>query len=272
MALCKSVSLAALLLAALPYSVFAADAVEPPPDFAALTETGNRLAAESKAIAEIPKIRLEALKEAALGYGMRSGLARRSYEINLITEQNTSMLDTIYNFTAMVLDRNVISPVLEEAGANANLAGPDTFRVADATYRIQQQAKFITVPPTWRDYLMRDFKFTAEPPPRVLLPKNDAEKLVWQEMLGDGWKAGVEQANQIFQRSLSRLERDYKGMILYKSLLARGMISKPYVAEAELGITGDGNAININDRILRITAKPQLETNPAIWKPIVAPK
>ncbi|MDH0341972.1 type IV secretory system conjugative DNA transfer family protein [Chromobacterium haemolyticum] len=263
---------AATLLGLLAGSAVAAEPTSTPPDLGTLISDSQRQANANRALNDIPKIRLDNIREAALGYGVRGGLARRSFEISHILANNQQMLDRIYNFTAMLLDKNVMPPVLSEAQNSLNQPDTDTIRVSDATYRIEQQARFVTVPTNWRDYLMRDFRYTVERPADMLLPQNDSEKQVWQQFVSEGWILGVQQANQIFDQSLSRLERDYKGMVLYRSLLAKGMISKPYVAEANMGVTGDSTSININDRILRITAKPRLETNPAIWKPIVAPK
>lgn len=263
---------AAILLVSFSGAALAVELDAVPPNFDTVLSNSQRAAVASRAVNDIPKIRLDAIKETALGYGIRSGLARRSYEISRILANNQQMLDSIYNFTAMLLEKNVMPPVLSEAQNSLNQSDSDTIRVADATYRIEQQARFVTIPTNWRDYLMRDFRYKAEPPSSVLLPQNDSEKQVWQQFISEGWAMGVQQANQIFEQSMSRLERDYKGMVVYRSLLAKGMISKPYVAEANMGVTGDGNAININDRILRITAKPKLETNPLTWKPMVAPQ
>jgi len=253
---------AAILLVSFSGAALAVELDAVPPNFDTVLSNSQRAAVASRAVNDIPKIRLDAIKETALGYGIRSGLARRSYEISRILANNQQMLDSIYNFTAMLLEKNVMPPVLSEAQNSLNQSDSDTIRVA----------RFVTIPTNWRDYLMRDFRYKAEPPSSVLLPQNDSEKQVWQQFISEGWAMGVQQANQIFEQSMSRLERDYKGMVVYRSLLAKGMISKPYVAEANMGVTGDGNAININDRILRITAKPKLETNPLTWKPMVAPQ
>lgn len=261
--------LPAILAVVLPRICLAQDA---PPDLNGVLANSQRAAVESMALSDIPPIRLAALKEAGLGYGVRAGLARRSYEIAQILTTNAPMLDGIYNFAAMLLEKNVMPPVLMESQGSLNLPDSDTFRVADATYRIEAQARFVTAPSNWRDYLLRDYSFSNEVPMGALLPKDGTEKRVWQQFVAEGWSLGVSQANQIFETSLARLERDYKGMILYKSLLAKGMIGKPYVAEANMGVTGSGNAININDRVLRITAKPQLQTDPSKWRPMVVPQ
>ncbi len=243
-----------------------------PPDFDAAVAGLNRASIEISVTAEIPKIRLEGIKEAALGYGARSGLARRSYEIVQVLYNNQELLDRVFNFNALILDGNVMPPVLSEAHNALKQPDGDTVRIADAVYRIEKQASFVTTPPSWREYLVREYRYAVDVPADLLLPKSDGEKKVWQQYMQLGWDTGVRQANAIFEQSLNRLERDFKGIILYRSLLSKGMIGKPYVAESNLGVTGDGSSMSVNDRIFRITAKPALETNPAVWKPVAVPQ
>ena len=61
-------------------------------------------------------------------------------------------------------------------------------------------------------------------------------------------------------------------MILYRKLLAQHILTPPYVSQADLGITGGGNDMRINDRVLRITAIPQLQTNTKKWAPVMSQK
>ena len=58
-------------------------------------------------------------------------------------------------------------------------------------------------------------------------------------------------------------------MVLYRKLLQEKMISPPFVARTELGVTGDGNDMRINDQVLRIVELPKLQTNSKHWKAIV---
>ncbi len=217
---------------------------------------------------QLSPLRQIALKEAALSYGARSALARRTYEMAQLLNQNQPLLDTIYNFAALLLAKNVMPPVLSTARSTLKQSAANTLRVADAVYQIERQAQFVTTPKHWRDYLMHDFRSPVTPPP-LLLPKNKNETDLWQHSLAEGWELGKQQAEQIFQQSLARLERDYTGMILYRSLLAQRMISAPYVAEANLGVTGsrDGKVMQLNDRILRITANPAFAFHAASWQP-----
>lgn len=242
-----------------------------PPDLEAALAAPVRAAVQAAGAVEIPQIRLSSIKEAALGYGVRSGLARRSYEISRVIADNQELLDRIFNFNSLLIERNVLPPVLSEATNTLRQPDADTIRVADLTYRIERQAAFVTVPPGWREYLVLEHRYEVSMPPAVLLPKTAEEKKVWTEHVREGWLTGVRQADAIYEQSLSRLERDFKGMVLYRSLLAKGMIGRPYVAEAALGVTGDGDSMAVNDRILRITAKPRLNSDPAVWKAIPVP-
>ncbi len=55
-------------------------------------------------------------------------------------------------------------------------------------------------------------------------------------------------------------------MILYRKLLAQNIVSPPFVSRADLGITGGGDRLRINDQVLRITAVSELKPNSKVWK------
>lgn len=97
-------------------------------------------------------------------------------------------------------------------------------------------------------------------------PKTREEKQVWAYYIQRGWSNGVEQANTILEESVARIKEDFAGMILYRKLLAMNMVSAPFVSHTELGVTGDGAEIHIDDRVLRITALPALNTNSKEWR------
>ena len=107
-------------------------------------------------------------------------------------------------------------------------------------------------------------------PDRTLLPRNDQERQIWKKYVVLGWKTGIAQANAIYQDNLARLRRDYEGMMLYKELLDKRMVSKPYVAQSNMGITSNSTQteMRINDRELRITALPKLQVDSSNWKPV----
>lgn len=221
-------------------------------------------------VTRVAPLRTQGLREAALSVGARGGLAWRTREINLVLLQNEKMLYRIFNFNAMLLDNNVLPPVLVEGRNTLNLAGCDVIRLADRTFQILCQAKFVTAPPTWRDYLWLTY-VTPEIPDKSLLPRTREERFVWKRYTLEGWKAGLQQAEIIYKENLGRLKRDYEGMIRYRTLLAQQMVSPPFVGELNMGVTGGGSDLTVNDRILRITAFPALQPDSRSWKTEITP-
>lgn len=210
------------------------------------------------------KIREMALRETALSLGAQSGLAWRARIIDDQLTKQARRLDTVYDFNALILEHNVLPPVLLEGRNTLNLADAQTIRVSDRTYKVAKQARFVTTPPNWRQYIWMDYK-QPEAPNVTLLPKTAKEKQLWAYYTEKGWRNGVEQASVILEESIARLKEDYMGMILYRKLLAMNMVSPPYVSHTDLGITGDASEIHIDDRVLRITALPALNINSKEW-------
>lgn len=211
------------------------------------------------------KIREMALHETALSLGAQAGLAWRAKFIDEELTKESRHLDAIYDFNSLILAHNVLPPVLLEGRNTLNLANTQTIRVSDRTYKVAKQARFITTPPNWRQYLWMDYK-KPDFPDVSLLPKTPAEKQVWRQCIERGWKNGVDQANIILEENIARIKEDFVGMILYRKLLALNMVSAPFVSNTDLGVTGNGDEIHIDDRVLRITALPALNTNSNEWR------
>jgi defect-in-organelle-trafficking protein DotC len=217
---------------------------------------------------EINEVHSKALQDIAMSVGAQAGLAWRSKDINGELSKNASNLDRIFNFNLILLDHNVVPPVLVQGNSSLHLADAQTLRIDDRIYQIVSQAHFTTTPPQWHTYLWMDYK-APEMPLAAFLPKTPEERVIWKKYAAMGWQDGIIQANNIFNDNLARLTRDYTGMVLYRSLLVKGMVSRPFVAHTNLGVTGDSSNLHINDQIFRITSLPQLQANSRRWKPIV---
>ncbi|MBI2786769.1 MAG: type IV secretion system DotC family protein [Legionella longbeachae] len=215
------------------------------------------------------KIRQMALKETALSLGAQAGLAWRAKIIDEQLIKQTRRLDAIYDFNSLILEHNILPPVLLEGRNTLNLADTQSIRISDRTYKVAKQAHFVTTPPNWRQYLWLDY-VKPEYPHYTLLPKTKVEKKIWCTYTAKGWKNGIEQANTILEENIARIKEDFGGMILYRKLLAMNMVSPPYVSHTDLGVTGDGTEIHIDDRVLRITALPALNVNSEEWRAAVS--
>ena len=217
---------------------------------------------------KINPIRRQAIEETALTTGAQTALAWRTQQINRHLERYQRNLNLSFNFNAVLIDNRVIPPVLIEGRNSLNLDDPNTLNIVDRTYQIARQARFVTTPPNWREYLVQDFQI-PEAPSNTLLPKNAEERQLWVNFAVEGWKNGISQANAIFSENLARIKQDYVGMVLYRKLLAQNVVSPPFVAKADLGITGDSNRMDINTQVLRITSLPRLNLNSEDWESIV---
>ncbi len=216
-------------------------------------------------------MRKAAQKEAALSYGARGGLAKRNFEIMERMQGFDTVLDRVFDFRALLIKAPsgllIEPPIIRESDRavivtdNGNEAA-----VADKVFDINKKAKIVTAPRDWRQYLIQSWS-QVPPPPRVLWPKTVKEQADWSTWVSQGWGAGVQQADQIFEANVNKLTADYNGMVRYRMLLAQDMISAPYAMHEDRGVTGDRNQMRVGDRAVRITGPSQFLTKAELWKP-----
>lgn len=220
------------------------------------------------AAAAITPIRANELCETALPLGSHKGLADRSAALIAELEARATRLDTLYRFGALIAKNGVLPPVITEA-RDAIEATTDQIRRADAMYKIVVPARFVTLPPSWRDYLFVGLRIKAQTdalPFSAMLPKTSAERAYWKEQVELGYAQGKALADQILETNLARLNRDYTGMLRYSELLNRGMVSEPEIAVAPRIVSGDRNHIDVGDTLYRVTDHGGFVTDPAKWQ------
>ncbi len=216
-------------------------------------------------------IREDALKEAAVSFGARGGLAKRTYEIREELQTRARYLDKVFDFRQLLIPAPsgfLIEPPIISESINAMLIenNGQQAAVSDRIYNIISNAKITSNARTWRTYLEREWT-AVEPPPDILRPQNDEERTLWIELVEKGWASGYEQANEIFEEDLNTLMSDFMGMIRYRSLLSQGMISAPYALQVDRGVTGDGTEMRVGDRAVELTGVPTLITEADQWRP-----
>lgn len=212
----------------------------------------------------VSELRKEALREIATQLGASTGLAHRMKELKLETDAKAQELDMLFDFSQRIIDNGVLAPVLTEGLSNYAQNSDDQVRIADKIYKIEVPAKFVSVYPTWRTYLRFSFP-SFQAPDKAFLPQNDTEKAIWNDAVKEGWTKGVTQANRIYEASYAKMERDYLGMIKYQLLLEEGLITPTIIAKQNLGVTGGGKEMAINDQVFRITDHSALNPNPKDW-------
>ncbi len=216
-------------------------------------------------------IRIDAIKEAAVSYGARAGLSFRTYQIRADLKTKSAYLDKVFDFRQLLIPAPsgfTIEPPIISESLDAMIIEGDGQRaaVSDTIYNINKNAKFISTPRSWRQYLERDWGEVTEPP-SILLPKTPEEIEMWEINTNIGWNEGYSQADEIFQQDLNALVTDYEGMIRYRKLLAQNMVSSPYALQTDRGITGGGEEMRIGDRAVEITGKPVFIPGAQQWQP-----
>jgi defect-in-organelle-trafficking protein DotC len=245
--------------------------IPPPPSAEQLKGIKRQAKVTDDGVVPMPmEIRKDAMREAALSYGARGGLAWRTYHIRQEMETRARYLDQVFDFrqlliaapSGMMIEPPIISESLD---AMAIEQGGQNAAVADRVLNIGRNARIVSTARTWRAYLERQWG-EVSPPPELLLPSTGEEQVQWDMWFDEGWKAGVEQADEIFQADLNKLTADYQGMIRYRTLLSQGMVSPPLALQVDRGVTGGGSEMRIGDRGLSITGSSlQAETHE--WSP-----
>ncbi len=224
------------------------------------------------------------MRKEALSLGAQAGLYVQGKKLDAWLVTRAAQLDKTYDFRRLVYpaslhvqDRltgtSLLPPIVEFSHDFTRLEGPDTLHVSRSFYRISQQARFSTVVPNWREYLIQGWpRPDIQAVPRVLLPDDAAERKVWIEAVQRGFMLGKAQAITNFRTSLARLQRDFLGMVLYRKLEMQGKISAPILAHANQGnvVSAQGRDLRIHSEDLRITRLPAWHPNQywpgTVWK------
>ncbi|APO88907.1 type IV secretory system conjugative DNA transfer family protein (plasmid) [Xanthomonas campestris pv. olitorii] len=246
-----------------------AQAVTPAPEDQPVT-LDSLLNPPSQASTGLSDLRVQMLTEAGKTVGFRGGMAARARVLRDALNACAERLDTIFQFSPLINRNGTIPPVIVEARDLSSFS-PDQIRTANRVYKIEKEERFVSVPPTWRDYLFvgLPIKGGVDLPTFETRPKDGKEETVWRDAVKKGWNAGQQQADAILAANFNRLTRDYAGMLRYSTLVQEGMISTTRVAESRQTVTGDGRQLMLGDMLRRVTSRATFETNPNNWRPTV---
>lgn len=223
------------------------------------------------ASSDVTRIRSDALQEAAQSYGSQMGYQRRSWEILGRLQARSSDLSQVFDFNRVVsnapVQAGVIVPPVVSRSFDAFITDADgrEASVADEYLTIVRPGRIAPQAPTWRDYLV--FAAPApEEPARSLMPSGQAELGLFEGWFSEGFDAGIELADAEFAQRLDRLKQDYHGMLQYRRLVAMGMMDRMVLADADFGVTQDGNEMRIGSATVRIVTDAEFQSDPTRWQ------
>ncbi|MBU9819673.1 type IV secretory system conjugative DNA transfer family protein [Rahnella sp. BCC 1045] len=222
-----------------------------------------------RSTSEVSDNRREMLTDAARTLGFRGGKAQRAWELKRNLEARAVQLDATYDFRPLISARGWLPPVITEAVDVAHVT-PDQIRTASRVYEIVEPERFVSNPPSWRNWLMAGLS-TASPdgPEGSLVPDNGVQRDIWQAALNAGWAEGRQSADDTLEANVNRLTRDYNGMLQYMLLRRENIITAPVVTEQQQTVTGDSHKLTTGDRDRRLEAHAGFVTDKARWKPII---
>lgn len=217
---------------------------------------------------EKPTLRIKLVREAAISAAMRASLAKQSEKINKMLDTNARLLDDTYDFPSLMLPNNVVPPVIRKVERVTEQQG-DVLRYSALQFQIVKQATFATRAPSWREYLPIPIWTDLGTTPPSLFPTNGAETVAAREGIQQGWRAGIEQANEMFFKGLTRLQNDWLGMNTYHALLKSNMVTAPIINRQDVPISGDATSMVVDESTYRIEAKPVFNPSLSQWLALV---
>lgn len=229
-----------------------------PDDPAELAELLDLQASASRKETAVTRLRPSAIRDAARMTTFQTAIAWRYGKLLEAVDRHAAIMETAFNFTPLMMtqgDALIMPPVLTRAGASMRIDDDGTATTASTTYEMLQKARYVPVAPHWRSYLMTENFPEPEQPNPAVLPQNSEERAIWRAAVREAWVQGVEEADNLFTDNVSRLVRDYRGVLLYHLLTAQHLLSRVRTADADLGVrvTGDGNRMNLGQKVYRIT-------------------
>lgn len=249
--------------------VAAARERDPAPALSAAQELAPRYRstrAREAAAKELARVGI--VRDAAHVYGVAVGYAARAAEIRRDLDSRAAQLDTIYAFNGLVEGGRLLAPSVSFADQVMAIEGDGSqMRETARVLRVEEPARLVSVPPTWRDYLTIGAP-EVDRPDDVLLPTNSEEREVWAEAVAEGYDVGRAQAELVLETQVSLLTATYEGMLRYRNLVAQGVIAPAKVGQTDFGIVREDDVLRIQDRVITVT-EPARFTDSSRWRPVV---
>ena len=224
---------------------------------------------------ELPNIaltaRLEAVRDSGKSLGIQTGINRQMYFMKLALQKHEREMDTVYDFGRLMIQGRVVPPIITELRDQYHQEGDTVIKLSGVQYNIEQQARFSSVPPTWKQYFEYGSGNTNYSNITLGLQISGDEEHLFRQSIRDGYQEGIDAANTMFKQSFERLNRDYTGMLRFDTYVKRGMISMPIIATADIEMTNTGSRLVLDEQLLRITVMPSFNSDINHWKTWVKP-
>lgn len=217
---------------------------------------------------EYKEMRVNAVRDVAKRLGIQEGAKWRYDLIVEALSKHEKTLDQVYGFRFVLIDSKILPPVIIQSSGSIDVK--DRVAVQTGTsYKIIKDARFVSNPPSWRDYLLQQRSFEVQPIPSSLYPKDKDEEKIWREVVASGWKRGIALADSVFEINLRKLDRDFRGMILFRLLSGQGFLSLPRVSEGRYAVRVGDKTLDLNQASFQIVRDSAFQQEDK-WRPFQA--
>lgn len=207
------------------------------------------------------------LTEAGKTEGFRGGKAQRAWELRQSLEQRASQLDNTYLFSPLINRQGWLPPVIAEATSLATITDKQ-MRTANHVYNILVPERFVSNPPSWRQYLFAGLSVKSSPTDTVI-PRNRAERNILQNAIKKGWQEGRQSADDTLAANFNRLTRDYTGMMRYSLLVKQKMVTPPVITEQQQTVSGTREELMLGDKVRDLKQRAGFELDKKRWQPVI---
>ncbi len=201
-------------------------------------------------------------------YGAQIALKSTLATFNEYILKESSSLDRIYPFENYLLHGKSVMPPIINVSQNGLIISGDILRKYDYKYEITSEAKFVSNPPNYRDYLSFS-QYQAKLPATFNIPTTPNETTHWMNGVYDGWLKGDLQAKVEIDSAIKRLNLDFMGVVRFHALHKKNMVSSPIISTSRKGLDGNDKKIELGVVTLKMEARPSFELDAGNWSPIL---
>lgn len=183
----------------------------------------------------------------------------------------SNTLDEIFNFKQLMYGQKMLPPVIEESYDYLGVQSEKSMVKTERRWKIIKDAKVVATTPVWQDYLFAGMSVKPNTINSTLTPITPEEIKAAQKGKQRGVREGKEYVVQLFNTNLSRLSKDFLGMLTYKKLEVQGIVGAPILAISnEPFIYGNSNKeVSVGTQRYLITQDSSFKSYKN-WKPIVS--
>lgn len=201
------------------------------------------------------------IRKVAFDLGVKIGVLNYKNKIKeyLSLSHVKRKLDKDYPFERFLFNANYLPPVIAYQENTMALNKDATImRSTKFIFKKIKKAKIVIVAPTWRDYFIL-FRLGSNVPLNLdyylnsaSTPYHKEELKTWKEQLRKGFDKGALYIEDNFKLSLNKMDRDFKGYLLFYMLQDQGIIRPVKIQVSSKEYILRKNELRIGDKVFKV--------------------